>query len=367
MNKINLELPINNLSFGNVSINILRELYKRGFKVSLWPIGNIDISVFDKLDNGFKEWLSNSINNRITTLDHNLPVLKLWHLDGAWNKIADKQYLFTFYETDMPTDEELNIVNQQEKTILSSNYSIDIFKSYGIEESKLAFVPLGFDPDLSKTPRTYDNDIIHFGLMGKWENRKNTARIINLWAKKFGRDKRYRLSCCVLNPFLGNSVEEIKNNNMALFNQALEGQQYWNINLLPYLKTNSEVNNFLNNIDVDLSGISGGEGWGLPSFNSTALGKWSIVSNCSAHKDWATEKNSILLKTSGKIPSHDGMFFVQGRKFSQGNFFKITDETILEGFERALKLAKTPNIEGEKLRNEFSYENTVNSLLKIIV
>ena len=78
--------------------------------------------------------------------------------------------------------------------------------------------------------------------------------------------------------------------------QALEGKRYGNINFLPYLKTNSEVNDFLNAIDIDLSGLSGGEGWNLPSFNATALGKWSIVLNATSHTDWATQSNSILVE-----------------------------------------------------------------------
>ena len=70
-------------------------------------------------------------------------------------------------------------------------------------------------------------------------------------------------------------------------NQAIassfRNQNWTNVNLLPRLKTNSEVNDFINSIDIDLSGLSNGEGWNLPAFNATALGKWSIVSNCSAH------------------------------------------------------------------------------------
>ena len=72
--------------------------------------------------------------------------------------------------------------------------------------------------------------------------------------------------------------------------QALEGKTYGNINFLPRLGTNSEVNEMLNSIDIDLSGLSGAEGWNLPAFNSTCLGKWSMVLNCTSHKDWANDK-----------------------------------------------------------------------------
>ena len=90
---------------------------------------------------------------------------------------------------------------------------------------------------------------------------------------------------------------------------SLSGQNWSNVNFLPRLKTNSEMNDLMNSIDIDLSGLSNREGWNLPSFNATALGKWSIVSNCSAHKDWATNENSILVETIGKQPCYDNFFF----------------------------------------------------------
>ena len=76
-------------------------------------------------------------------------------------------------------------------------------------------------------------------------------------------------------------------------------------------------------IDIDLTGLSGGEGWNLPAFNCTALGKWSVVLNASAHKDWATESNSILVEPSGQIPVDDGLFFKTGLPINQGKFFDI--------------------------------------------
>ena len=51
------DIPINNLSFGNVGVNILRELYKRNSTVSLFPRGPTDLSSFNKLPEDFKAWI----------------------------------------------------------------------------------------------------------------------------------------------------------------------------------------------------------------------------------------------------------------------------------------------------------------------
>ena len=54
--------------------------------------------------------------------------------------------------------------------------------------------------------------------------------------------------------------------------------------------------------------MSGAEGWNLPAFNATALGKWSIVLNSSSHTDWANSDNSILVEPNGTETAEDGNF-----------------------------------------------------------
>jgi hypothetical protein len=46
--------PINALSFGNVSVNILRELYKKNVDLIFFPIGDkAELDAYDKIDNEF--------------------------------------------------------------------------------------------------------------------------------------------------------------------------------------------------------------------------------------------------------------------------------------------------------------------------
>ena len=50
-----VDVPINNLSFGNVGVNILRELFNRQIPISLFPRGGQkDLSAFNKLPEEFK-------------------------------------------------------------------------------------------------------------------------------------------------------------------------------------------------------------------------------------------------------------------------------------------------------------------------
>ena len=355
--KLILEAPLNSLSFGNVSYNIIRELHKKNVELGLFPIGDPDLSAYDFSDD-LKNYIEESINKRWDILDSHTPSLKLWHLNGSENRKTKDQYLFTFYETNKPTDIELKICNLQDKTFFSSSYAQENFKKEGANNAQ--FIPIGFDEDFKITGKDYLKDVIHFGLMGKWEQRKHTKQIIQTWLKKYGNNPKYQLSCCVTNRHF--AAEQMQ----GIWAETLKGENYNNLNIIPPLAKNNEVNELLNAIDIDLTGLSGGEGWNLPAFNATCLGKWSLVLNHTAHKDWATQENSILIEPSGEMPAEDGVFFTKGSPFNQGTFYTWEEEEIVKAMEKAENKVGQVNTEGEKLRDKFTYSKTVDAILDCI-
>ena len=358
MEYINFSAPINSLSFGNVSFNMLREFYKLDQKICFFPIGDkIDMSAFDRATPDLKNWISESYNNRLLNLSANNPSLKMWHLNSSESRIGPRQILYTFYECNKPTLSEKNLCNTQDLTIFSSSYARDSFSESGCKN--IDYVPIGLDPDVFQTGRDY-LDRINFGLVGKFEKRKHTARILKLWAEKYGNNMDYQLTCCIHNPF-------IKDDQMKLLIlQALDGKIYKNINFLNRLSTNSEMNELYNAIDINLSGLSGAEGWNLPAFNSTCLGKWSLVLNCTSHKDWANKDNSIIVEPSGEEDIYDGIFFQEGQPFNQGTYYTFSDEDFYKSTEKALSKVDKENSCGLKLKDKFNYKKTVKKLIEII-
>jgi hypothetical protein len=343
--------PINPLSFGNVSFNLLREIFNKNIDCAIFPIGNVDVSSFGPQSKEFKSWLEDGIKNRYKKVKRDWHTLQMWHLNGSENRISENQTLYTFYELDEPTENEINLCNLQNKTVFSSSYAKDKFEGSG-------FSPLGFDTDFHKTNKTYLQGKTHFGLMGKFEKRKHTKKIIQSWIKKYGNNFDYQLTCCISNPFFK------KEQMQSLINEALQGQRYGNINFLPFLPHNAQVNDFLNSIDIDLGGMSGAEGWNLPAFNASCLGKWSIVLNSTSHKDWATKDNCILIDPDGKEPVYDNIFFHKGSEFNQGNIYTFDEEEFISAMETAEQKCRTVNNEGEKLKDKFTYENTLNNILE---
>lgn len=359
MKKITLKAAFNSLSFGNVSYNIARELYKKDINTSIFPIGgNFDFSAFDKLDNDFKKWLEDSANSRFTKIKKDIPCLTIWHINDSESSPGSKSFLYSFYELDNPTFTEKNLVDFHDATIFSSNHAKKCFENVSCEN--VYSVPLGFDEDFHKTDKKYLEDKIHFGIIGKWEKRKHTGRIIKAWADKYGNNPKYQLTCCVVNPFF---QDDQMNKIIA---QTLEGKNYGNINFLPRLKFNSEINELINSIDIDLSGLSGAEGWNLPAFNATCLGKWSIVLNSTSHKDWANKDNCILVEPVSTESSEDGVFFQKDSAFNQGNINKFDQDKLISYFEEAEKFKGKNNKNGELLKDTFTYSNTVDSIIDII-
>lgn len=357
--KLNLQLPLNTVSFGQVSFNILRELYRRKIQCVLFPRGgNLDLSAY-KIDQAFGSWIERSVNSRYSKLDRSVPTLNLWHIQGSEARISDKQVTFSFHETDSPTDNEVNIVNQQDLTLFTSTWTVDNFKTYGAKN--VDFVPLGLDEDFTVSPRRGPEEVVHWICVGKWEDlRKLTTTKIQLWIKMYGGNMKHQLTLCVNNPFL--KPEDMN----YLYNRAFNGSKPANVNVLPHLKTNAEMSALYNSADIDISGISRSEGWNIPAHTATCLGKWSVVTNVTAHKDWATDKNAILVEPSGTIQAHDGVFFHKGAPFSQGNIFDFSIESLESAYKTAEVLANTTNTEGLLLGKKQTYKNTVDQILEKI-
>ena len=185
-------LPVNGLSFGQVSLSILKEFHKRGLEPCLFPI-NEDISSFS-FDKDFVDWLKACIKKSPQKHKRDNPCIMLWHLNAtALTNVSNKSVLLSFYELDSPTPSEINIASNFSKIAFTSKDSIKTFSDYGISSE---YVPLGFDSNHFKTldKKYYDDGRIVFNLCGKLEKRKRHNKIIKAWIKKYGNNKKYYLA-----------------------------------------------------------------------------------------------------------------------------------------------------------------------------
>ena len=98
------------------------------------------------------------------------------------------------------------------------------------------------------------------------------------------------------------------------------------------------------------------------------MGKWSIVLDCSAHKDWANSENSILVSPNGKEPAADGLFFQENGDFNVGNKYTLDTDEIKEAMKEAEGRVekKIQNIKGEDTGKEMTYDKSINKILEIM-
>ncbi len=361
--KLALNLPINRVSFGQVSTLLLKTIYeqeKNGqdkHDIYLFPIGPVDLGA-QQPDQQFGEWLKQKMINGLENYNRGIPIFKLWHLNDSLGSLGQKQTLLTFYELDAPTKVELNIAANN-KVLFSSLYAQEVFKKSGIDAG---FIPLAFDSfNFKPTKRRIPQDRIVMNLCGKFEKRKHHDKIIKAWIKKYGNNRNYALQCAIFNPFFN------EEQNRGVIHNAVNGNKPFNVNFFPMMNENTIYNDFLNNCDI-IIGMSGGEGFGLPEFQSIALGKHAILMDAHSYPSWASKDMATWVKPSGKIPVYDGVFFTQGQPFNQGNIFDFNEEEFLYACDTAIaKATANPvNTSGLALQIKFSKEIFLENVMKSI-
>jgi hypothetical protein len=358
---LGFNLPINTVSFGQISTLICRELFTHKKDINLVPIGNLDLSTQTNITQEFADWLQKSINLSLEKHSKKDKIFKLWHLNGSFESYSNDQILLSFYELDQPTKIELNTVKNNYKVLFSSKETVDIYKNLGCKN--VEYIPLAFDKyNFSKTDKIYfSDDRIVFNLVGKLEKRKHHLKLIQLWANKFGNNKKYALQCSIFNPFM---KPEDQNN---IISQALQGKSFFNINFLPFMAQNQIYNDFLNSANI-IIGMSGGEGWGLPEFHSVAMGKHAVIMNAHGYKSWANNENSVLIDPNSKIEAYDGIFFHKNQPYNQGNIYDFNGDDFISACELAIQRVEKNKINnnGLKLQQEFSSENLYNNILSYL-
>lgn len=364
---LNCELIYNSLSFGNVSLGITYELYKRGIAPNIFPIsGQVDLSAFDRLDDDFKLYLQSCFNKAPKNFKKTLPSFRLWHINGSWSKISEPSALLTFFELDSLTEAEVNIINSYNKVFVTNTYHKKVFEECGVQ-CPVIFIPLGFDSIHTKkfNKAYYTDGSITFSLFGKMENcRKRTGKVIKSWIKRFGckpvgEKVKYRLHLHVNNPFF--TPEEM---NKA-FGDVFDNQPPpINVQIYPLVKTQTELVDAYNatNVIIDM----GNEALSLPSLNAAGIGKHMIAHNCMALADWAPKAGATMVNSNSKIIAEDGRFFIKGHPFNQGNVYDFDENEFISACEEAIKKVELNsfNEQGLYLQKEYSFEKGVDIILE---
>ncbi len=366
MKNFSLQIPINSTSLGQCATNFLYEIFTKNLKPNIFPIGGIDLSSFDGLlPEEFSHWLKECIEKAHTEYKNSEPSLRLWHINGSQESVSKHNFLYSFIELDNITPTEVNIINNHEEVFFPCEYNVQVAQRCGA--GKVSKIPLGFNYLAFKevaVPK-YQNDEIVIGVVGKLEKRKCHPKVIKILSQKYGNKSGFKIHLHIYNHFLNPDPQKCAMANESLIRNYCGGQIPHNFNIFGFLPKLSELNKAYNIMDIVVDG-SGGESFSLPSFSITALGKQAVVHHNSGIKEWANEKNALLVSPNGKTPAYDGLFFPKEGKFNLGNIYDFSEEEMAIKIEEAIQRIKKGEIneEGKNLQSQFTWSNFTNKILE---
>jgi hypothetical protein len=368
MSNFSLQVPINGTSLGQVSTNLLYELFSRKLEPNIFPIAGIDLSSYeDIIPEQFMAWLQLCTQKSLKDFKRTEPSLRIWHINGSQDSISKNPFLYFFHELDQLTATEKNILNSYDKVASPCSFTEEVCKEYGVDNHKT--INLGYNSLAFKETevKKYENNEIVIALAGKFEKRKHTASIINLLKNKFGNDKRFKIHLHIFNPFFHQDPNKSMEINKMKVVEACDGDVPHNMIFMPYFRKLTELNQAYNIADIVVDG-SGGESWSLPSFHMAGLGKQCVVNFNSGIKEWATDSNSIKVAPNGKISAIDNLFFQQGSPFNCGNIYDLDIENMSTSLDSAVKnvLDGKINEGGKKLPSQFTDAKFCDEILELI-
>ena len=368
MSNFSLQVPINGTSLGQVSTNLLYELFSRKLEPNIFPIAGVDLSSYEGIvPEQFMAWLQLCTQKSLKDFKRTEPSLRIWHINGSQDSISKNPFLYFFHELDQLTATEKNILNSYDKVASPCSFTEEVCKEYGVDNHKT--INLGYNSLAFKETevKKYENNEIVIALAGKFEKRKHTASIINLLKNKFGNDKRFKIHLHIFNPFFHQDPNKSMEINKMKVVEACDGDVPHNMIFMPYFRKLTELNQAYNIADIVVDG-SGGESWSLPSFHMAGLGKQCVVNFNSGIKEWATDSNSIKVAPNGKISAIDNLFFQQGSPFNCGNIYDLDIENMSTSLDSAVKnvLDGKINEGGKKLSSQFTDAKFCDEILELI-
>lgn len=340
---INLVAPINPLSYGYVSSEILTHLSKYE-KVCLFPIGPISCN------KKYVEAVQEAINNQTYWSGKN-PSLKIYHEFDLALHAGSPTYAFPFFEIDTLDERRINHLKGQDQVIVPTKWAAEILSQYNINSR---VVPLGVSEEF--TPVQQNTNKCIFATVGKWEVRKGHDILHKLFARAFPKETDVELWCfCENHPLEREELEKWKNNYRVELNNRVK--------LFP------RQDSILQYLQMTTCGIfiSRAEGWNLGCLEMMALGKQVIATNYSGHTEYCTSENSYLIDITEKEPAYDGKWF-----HGFGNWAKLGNqqqEQIIESLRDVYSKFhenKTFNSAGVKTAELFTFERTAKDIYGII-
>lgn len=338
---LNLQAPVNKLSYGYVCRNIIKELYKLDSSVKLIPIGPIS---FEEKE---KEVIDTCLeNSKFDT------TVKIFHQHNLY--IEEKNKIgFPIFELDNFSEEEKKSLSSVGRLFVCSDWARDLVKDY----ADTRVIPLGVDRSIFYPREVRRSNKVVFLNIGKWEKRKGHEILYGAFLEAFKDVDDVELWMVPKNNFISKEKERKWTNHYKELGNKVK--------LIPPLSTSRQIAELINRSDVGVYPYLA-EGWCMPILESLSCGKRVIATNYSAPTQYLNQDNSVLINPDGLEYAFDDTFFngVGKWAFLGGTYLR----TLVDALRAEYKIAKdrVVNEAGIKTAEEFSWEKTAKMIMQNI-
>jgi len=348
MQKLNLMCPLGFTGYGITSYNIYKGLREKT-DICLFPIGNIQLD-----SNEYEKQIIEDMNKQENFSNDNV-CFKIWHQFDLATRIGKNKYAaLTFFEVDKLKPKEIGMINNLDLIFVASKWAKEVLINNGIK-IPIYISPLGIDPskfnnEVNNTVQKDSNKYVFLNI-GKWEIRKGHDILLEAFNNAFNEDDNVELWMLNHNPFL--SQEE----NGMWINMYKNSRLGSKIRILPRINSHADVAKLIALSDCGIFPARA-EGWNNEVPELFALNKPVILTNYSAHTEYANNENSYLVNIDSLSPAIDNKFFD-----GYGNWAEIGDNQLQQMVEHMRFVYKNnirTNPAGLETAKNLTWTNTSN-------
>ncbi len=358
---INLTGPVNELGYGNVTLNLLRAFEAIGESPACWFIGPIEVQKEDVP-------LVTRAQQRQDNFDSDAVSLRVYHqFDLAHHIGRGVRCGFPIFELDQFKSNERHHLQSQDVLYVTSQWAADIVKANVDQPIKVVVAPLGVDHKTFRPLDNPSNGSTKFFNCGKWELRKGHDVLCEAFNLAFNKTDNVELVMHCHNPCFQDHERYLAYNS--------EWETYYKESPLgdkirvskSRLASHADVAKLMAEMDCGVF-PSRAEGWNLEASEMLSMGKQVIITDYSAHTEFCTPENARLIPYRKSEVAHDGVWFKGddqrwGAEPGQWMSFEAEEIDVLIEHMRAVHRAKQSgdnlfNAAGVESMGHFTWEQT---------
>lgn len=296
--------PFCRTGYGVTGANMMRALLALQRDVAFVPISQVDRSIAQvpQLDAAIA---------RAQTIDPQAPSVRMsQQFDLLAHVGTGPRIGFPIFELDRFHPVELQHLRAQDRLLVCSDWARTVIRGNGITDLPIDVVPLGVDRTVfheGVKAASRSDDTVYMQI-GKIEPRKGQLDLLRAFEAAFTPSDPVRLVLHCHNPFL---KPEALAALIAPFKQSPMASRI-ELHLQP-LPTQHDIAQAMQRADCGVF-CARAEGWNLEALEMLSVGKWIIATDYSAHTEFLTPHNALLVDIDRLEPQGVGHWAAFGRR-----------------------------------------------------